>query len=130
MTTYIESKLNPDGTYDHSEVIEAHENGAKVDYKHPFPERGWENLHKPKFISCFKYRAVIEDKVNMTYEDYLEIKKAMDAKPKIDVLTIPYFENKIKDLLQSKFQSGNAIPVERITLTRAEVNEVFPGLLK
>ena len=32
MTTYIESKPVGDGTYDHSEVIEAHKNGARVEY--------------------------------------------------------------------------------------------------
>lgn len=68
------------------------------------------------FLNLYtKYRAVIEDKQDQIVDEI------------IDAIL---YEEKLSILIRDKFQSGNAIPVERITLTRAEVNEVFPGLLK
>lgn len=39
-------------------------------------------------------------------------------------------QDALLELIHLKFQSGNDIPVERITLTREELNSAFPGLLK
>lgn len=111
MNTYIESKLNPDGrTYDHSEVIDAHKNGAKI-YSFQSFYKKWQKVEShPLFYIGTKYRAVIENKP-VAEDDTL-------------------YMHALALSIRNKFQSGNAIPVERITLTRSEVNEVFPGLLK
>lgn len=120
MKTYIESKLNPDGTYDHSEVIEAHEEGARVEW---YCWHQWKPC-APLWQTITKYRAVIEDKpenyikmgaLELSREYYLE-KWCQAVSPR----------DNLSNLIQDKFQSGN----DTITLTRAEVNEVFPGLLK
>lgn len=116
MTTYIESKLNPDGTYDHSEVIEAHKNSGIVQYS-DFKGSWWPWISE-YYLDNIKYRAVIEDKPSQRELD--EQKQWEDWSNSDD----------LSDLVALKFQSDSAIPVERITLTRAEVNEVFPGLLK
>lgn len=34
------------------------------------------------------------------------------------------------ELIREKFHSGNDTPVDRISLSREEMNQVFPGLLK
>ncbi|WP_025371761.1 hypothetical protein [Advenella mimigardefordensis] len=113
MSKYIESKLNPDGrTYDHSEVIEAHKKGARVEW---YCWHQWKPC-APLWQTITKYRAVIEDKPTVN-----------DSNAK-DLLIVPSVN--LAAHIRDKFQSGNDIPVERITLTRAEVNEVFPGLLK
>jgi|GEM_PF-6400413 len=39
-------------------------------------------------------------------------------------------QDALLELIHMKFQSGNDVPVERITLTRDELDYVFPGLLK
>lgn len=39
-------------------------------------------------------------------------------------------QNALLELIHLKFRSGNGIPVERITLTREELNSAFPGRLK
>jgi hypothetical protein len=39
-------------------------------------------------------------------------------------------QNELLELIHLKFQSGNDIPVERITLTRSELESAFPGWLK
>ena len=39
-------------------------------------------------------------------------------------------QDALLELIHMKFQSGNDVPVERITLTRDELDFVFPGLLK
>ncbi|HBP27893.1 MAG TPA: hypothetical protein DD666_00575 [Advenella kashmirensis] len=41
-----------------------------------------------------------------------------------------YEEDAILELIHLKFESGNDVPVERITLTKAEVDEIYPELLK
>lgn len=163
---YIESKPNGDGTFDHTEVMDAYTGNSKIFYKGGHQSE-YKLIPVPFWLYNLQYMVEVPDTygihesastlrevkgdagpavAEMLLDRIKELEEVIEYKPedyiKRGSLDLPreyYLEkwcqavspgDKLSSLIQDKFKSGNAIPVERITLTRAEVNEVFPGLLK
>ena len=100
MTTYIESTPLPGGTYDHTEVIEAHRKGAKVEMQ---GERIWIGV-EPGFAPLLKYRAQVPD----TYGDTVKLDDG-------GVMMLNYDSPKVQEKIREHFKILKKFPVGKDT---------------